>query len=123
MTDLFLIAHKVRNEPAFDIAIRMACSECNAIGCPECDDLGYWWIISTSGARAYPWWHFPLGALMHDNSDLALIRTVEAAGPMPDGLPDHYPCNDRTTPRQSLADRLGLRVRPGATIGPFPRRI
>ncbi len=59
MTEPYLIAHKVRGEPAFDIAVRMQCPECNGddamqMSCGECDYLGYWWIVSTSGHRAYP---------------------------------------------------------------------
>jgi hypothetical protein len=42
MTELFLIAHKVRGEPAFDVAVQM-----------EMPD-GVWWIVATSGHRAYP---------------------------------------------------------------------
>ena len=42
MSDLYLILHKVRGEPAFDIAQKIQ------IG----DEEG--WIIPTSGHRAYP---------------------------------------------------------------------
>ncbi len=47
MTEPYLIAHKVRGEPAFDIAVRMQCPECNGddamqMSCGECDYLGYW---------------------------------------------------------------------------------
>lgn len=81
----FLIAHKVRGEPAFDIAIKMDCPECTA-GCPECDGLGYWWIIPTSGHRAHPYWHRQLvlgewPPQVNDAPDL---------DPPPD-CPDHYP--------------------------------
>ena len=61
MSKLYLIAHKVRGEPAFDIAIKM----------------GDWWIIPTSGHRAYPYWHCGFVPL--------------ETGPMPADLPDHYP--------------------------------
>jgi hypothetical protein len=44
----YLIAHKVRGLPAFDIAIQM-----------EMEDE-VWWIIPTSGHRAYPYWHSAL---------------------------------------------------------------
>ena len=63
MSELYLIAHKVRGEAAFDVAIKM----------------GDWWIIPTSGHRAYPWAYFDIDAEMY------------AAGPMPTDLPDHYP--------------------------------
>jgi hypothetical protein len=44
---LYLILHKVRGEPAFDIAER-----CEAMGTEG--DPGPWWIIPTSGHRAWP---------------------------------------------------------------------
>ena len=63
---IFLIAHKVRGEPAFDIAEQM----------PVGDEI--WWIIPTSGHRAYPFWH----------------RVLEDQMPeMPEGVPDHYRCH------------------------------
>jgi hypothetical protein len=55
-TASFLIAHKVRGETAFDIAIR-----CDDMGTPS--DPGPWWIIPTSGHRAYPYWQAPLSEL------------------------------------------------------------
>jgi len=61
---LFLIAHKVRGELAFDTAHRLQ------IG----DEQG--WIIPTSGHRAYPYWSMEL--------------SIPDLGPMPDDLPDHY---------------------------------
>jgi hypothetical protein len=76
---IYLIAHKVRGEPAFDIGIRSECPECRSAGCHECTD-GYWWIIPTSGHRAYPYWHYPLG-------DLFAYKNV---GDPPEGLRDHY---------------------------------
>src|SRR6185437_4927349 len=73
MPEPFLIAHLVRGEPAFDIATQIICPECSTInpatgrhaapeGCDECDHTGYWWIIPTSGHRAYPYWYQLLGA-------------------------------------------------------------
>ena len=87
MTDPYLIAHKVRGEPAFDIAIRIPCPECHACGCEECDQLCYWWIVPTSGHRAYPYDHWAL-------FDICNITT----GPMPIDLPDHYPV--RASPKE-----------------------
>lgn len=63
----FLIAHKVRGEAAFDVAIQMPCPLCD-LGdgmvkeayCTECKDEGYWWILSSCGHRAHPYWHSPL---------------------------------------------------------------
>lgn len=114
MTDLYLIAHKVRNEPAFDVAQRMTCPDCDGhsaqscidgpIFCSECDDLGYWWIVPTSGHRAYP---FNVAALSEDSM---LILEV-----MPEDLPDHYTTAYRPEPTTSLIDRLGLKPTKPAT--------
>jgi hypothetical protein len=65
MSELYLIAHKVRGEPAFDIAVKMEMAD------------GCWWIIPTSGHRAFPYWHCGFVPL--------------ETGPMPADLPDHYP--------------------------------
>ena len=66
MSELYLIAHKVRGEPALDIAIKMEMVD------------GCWWIIPTSGHRAFPYWH-------------KLLGDWQPAEPMPADLPDHYP--------------------------------
>ncbi len=95
MSELYLIAHKVRGERAFDIATQMDCPEClgkdhntleGLTECVECDSLGYWWIIPTSGHRAFPYWVYELG-------DLFAYKNV---GDPPTNLLDHYP--ERTTP-------------------------
>lgn len=80
MSELFLIAHKVRGEPAFDIAHRIECAECHGEceSCVECDSTGFWWVIPTSGHRAYPWWYQTL--------ELELSSLQQ----MPDSIPDHY---------------------------------
>lgn len=78
-----LILHKVRGEPAFDIAEKLM------IG----DEEG--WIIPTSGHRAYPCRHWPL-------DDLSDVSDITRAGyhdhpyeyidePIPADWPDHYP--------------------------------
>ena len=64
MSELYLIAHKVRGEPAFDIAVKMEMAD------------GCWWIIPTSGHRAFPYWH---------------ERIKFQIAEMPADLPDHYP--------------------------------
>ncbi len=62
MSELFLIAHKVRGEAAFDVATKMDCPHCVTgidqviWGCFDCEEMGYWWIIPTSGHRAFPYW-------------------------------------------------------------------
>lgn len=84
---LHLIAHLVRGAPAFDIARR-----CYSMG--TADDPGPWWIVPTSGHRAYPYWSIELDALGHDDENAELIRTVEAVPDPPADWPDHYSCND-----------------------------
>jgi hypothetical protein len=75
MTDLYLIAHKVRGERGYDVACKM-----------EMPD-GTWWIIPTSGHRAYPFWHTYLGE--PDTS------------PMPPDIQDHYATNAPPRPSRS----------------------
>jgi hypothetical protein len=75
-SQLYLIAHKVRGEPAFDVACKM-----------EMPD-GDWWIIPTSGHRAYPFWHQEL---------------LDIWPEMPADLPDHYPKSDYTNRSTSPA--------------------
>lgn len=79
MTEPYLIAHLVRGEPAFDIAIRSRCSICyryddegrvrsNPIcdwetpdeNCVGCNGEGYRWIMPTNGHKVYPYWHSKL---------------------------------------------------------------
>lgn len=91
MNELFLITHKVRGEPAFDVAHKLQ------IG----DEEG--WIIPTSGHRAYPYWDKPLRELGVDrgpdwqwawgwNNETG---TCQGLIPIPvDDWPDHYACNN-----------------------------
>jgi len=69
----FLILHKVRGLPAFDIAALIG----------E-DSDGPIWIIPTSGHRAYPYWTKPINEVNPDDRPQ-----------MPDDWPDHYATNDR----------------------------
>jgi hypothetical protein len=110
MTQLYVIAHKVRSEPAFDIAVRIDCPICEGDNdvCHECDDKGYWWIIPTSGHRAYPY-------------DWTVFDEPAEFRPMPDGWIDHYIHN---TPRQiSLAESLGITKPKPPALPPIVRRI
>lgn len=102
VTSPFLIAHKVRGEPAFDIAIQMTCPLCAEQGefferpdCHECDGAGYWWIVPTSGHRAYPYWSkaiYPYDGRPNSFYMNGPYETVELDLPeMPPSLPDHYP--------------------------------
>lgn len=110
----FLILHKVRGAPAFDIATR-----CDDMGTPS--DLGPWWIIPTSGHRAYPWRWWDLEDLrdvsdinQSDNSHSCPMHVVYA---LPEGWPDHYHCNDRPSRTATrivgdLLSALGLKRSP-----------
>lgn len=103
MSNLFLIAHKVRGEPAFDVADQMTCPSCsehnieqnlwvNPKGCSTCEGKGYWWIIPTSGHRAYPYWDFPLKQIRLEDPlvphvYMPLFYIIPC---MTEGLRDHY---------------------------------
>ena len=69
---MYLIAHKVRGEPAFDIAEPMQVGD------------ETWWVIPTSGHRAYPYWTSKL-------EDWDVWEIWEKQMPsMPLDLRDHY---------------------------------
>lgn len=94
MTKPYLIAHKVRGEPAFDIAERMRCPICDERGeffqrpdCNECDGEGFWWILSSGGWRAHPYWHCELNLLIKE-IDVPLSQ-------IPEDWPDLFSVNDR----------------------------
>lgn len=109
MTDLYLIAHKVRGAPAFDIAEHMTCPKCNATDdhCTQCDGAGHWWIIPTSGHRAFPWNHARLEDVM-ENAQCDF-------GPMPPSLRDHY-----TTTAEASIDLIRVLGLIHAPLGPKP---
>lgn len=77
--ELFLILHKVRGEPAFDVA-----------ACIGEDSDGEVWVIPTSGHRAYPYWLMPLKI---ENVLAEEARTLLPQ--MPDGWPDHYTLHEQ----------------------------
>lgn len=79
-----LILHKVRGEAAFDIATPME------VG----DEV--WWIIPTSGHRAYPHWYMPMEDIL---ADYNIPTTV------PPDLRDHYTVlNPPAAKRQRVDD-------------------
>jgi hypothetical protein len=90
--DLYLILHKVRGEPAFDIAEEIQIGD---------DERG--WIIPTSGHRAYPAMMWALEDLREVNNDepVAILPPSSVAD-----LPDHYTANP--SPKRSILSFLGL---------------
>jgi hypothetical protein len=88
---LYLIAHKVRGERALDVATKLEMAD------------GTWWIIPTSGHRAYPYWSVYL-------YEEAAIRSLILGIPeMPADLPDHYQkteYTDRATPPPKAVPKL-----------------
>jgi len=82
----FLIAHKVRGEAAFDVAIKID------IGGEE------GWIIPTSGHRAYPYWSAPLENLF----------PVERMPELPADLRDHYTINKPKESKKLSLEELGI---------------
>jgi len=66
------------------------------MGCFECDNLGYWWICSTSGHRAHPYWH----TMMPINFDVP---------EMPTDAIEHFPTSATpSAPKINLAAALGI---------------
>lgn len=74
ISNLYLIAHKVRGETALDIAEPMEMAD------------GTWWIIPTSGHRAYPYWTQRLATILNDD-----------IGDPPQDLRDHYQITETVT--------------------------
>ena len=105
----YLILHKVRGEPAFDIAINIGGEE---------DEM---WIIPTSGHRAYPLRYWSLGKMTY----VCCIdpKTEWAIGDT-DTLPDHYQIHTDLQKHGSrvkeLLAKLGLGKRKGPNIGLRP---
>lgn len=99
----YLIAHLVRGQPAFDIAIQL-----DFEGTPS--DPGPWWIIPTSGHRAYPTDYIKLRHLCDGAGDIA-IECLEM--PDPETARDHYAISTIITAAdeevgKNLAQALGL---------------
>lgn len=100
MSELYLILHKVRGEPAFDIAQKLQIGE--VVG----------WIIPTSGHRATPYKWWPLTDL---ERDIGQGYWDSVSFKLPADWPDHYAVRVVEVPRlrsnspssTSLAD-LGL---------------
>jgi len=78
--ELFLIAHKVRGEPAFDIAHQMLM------------DGEVAWITTTYGHRAYPWkwWKLDDLADVSDHPHQQPYDVIAYDMAMPPDLPEHF---------------------------------
>lgn len=110
MSEPYLIAHIVRGEPAFDIAI--LCTEDSGWG--TYSDPAPWWIIPTSGHRAYPYWSIYMSELMAGES-FDPYNLIYRVPPAPSSWPDHYSANDRARNR-AIAEDMDLAkdaARPG----------
>lgn len=104
MSEPYLILHKVRGGPAFDVAERLElpAGPDSLVG----EDI---WIIPTSGHRAYPSWSkslSELGIVTLPDTNTAWgynsnTGTVQGLIPYPYDEPDHYACNDdlKTKPK------------------------
>jgi hypothetical protein len=106
----FLIAHKVRGEAALDIADQMDCPECGGHDeeCDGCGGDGHWWIIGTSGHRAYPYWWCDTGLLHLMDYGAPVMQCVS---PMPSSARDHYAVVEAKEPKfntRPLLRMLGL---------------
>lgn len=97
---LYLIAHRVRGAPAFDIAQQME------VG----DEV--WWIIPTSGHRAYPYNSWPMTELEGDVGQGYWEAILQEC---PLDLPDHYETTAAKGGGRSLDDIIA-RLRPKVKI-------
>lgn len=110
-----LILHKVRGEAAFDVAIQLEDSGTDS-------DPGPWWIIPTSGHRAYPYRIWELNDLadisdigadgFHDRPVDFHIRDIE-------NWPDHYEIDKGQAPSPSF--NIMSVISP--MMRPFKRRL
>jgi len=108
---LFLIAHSVRGEAAFDVAVQMKCPFCQSYesvtgqwceaereqeDCFDCEALGYWWTIPTCGHRAFPYWWIEMNEAL-----FYMLPMDKRPTDMPSGWPDHYK-TDATVPEVDI---------------------
>ena len=100
-----LILHKVRGQPAFDIAEQIQ------IG----DEEG--WIIPTSGHRAYPYQSW----LLEDILDGNVGKEFYSIQIIPDDWPDHY--QDEKVPEAQALNLLDFIKIPPPKIKLIRRRV
>ena len=103
----WLILHKVRGNPSFDIAVPVSTSE---------EEV---WVVASSGHRAYPYWKIEL-------KDFVDLFLADLPSEMPEDLPDHFearPSKDEKLPSVDVLKLLGIgSITPQATLN-FKRRI
>lgn len=98
MTEPYLICHKVRGEPAFDVAIQLE-------GSGTLSDPGPWWIILTSGHRAYPFWTAELSVAVKNYLGEGHPKDMNwLLLQMPNNWPDHYQANSQREPKRNLSE-------------------
>jgi hypothetical protein len=99
----YLILHKVRGEPAFDIAEQVMLG----------DEEG--WVTSTYGHRAYPVWHAKLSSLYDIEQ-----RPIPLGYHIPADWPEHFeikeaPKSAKSTGKRAIAFLQNLGVLPQET--------
>lgn len=96
MSEPHLILHRVRGEPAYDIAIKLVVLD------------EEWWIIPTSGHRAYPHSTIPLSTLRiaigPSEFGPAEYLSIDFATVLPADWPDHYTVN----PAKGSGEKLNI---------------
>jgi|SRR5215475_2968003 len=117
MDKQYLIAHKCRGKPAFEIAELMKCPLCedgireNEFHCDECSGEGYWYITHY-GHRAYPYW----SQVLDDN--------IFVIPEMPTDCPEHFEASAAPKGQGSGTSGLDLLVKLGLSkpVEPMTRR-
>lgn len=99
---LFLILHKVRGAPAFDIAHQLE------IG----DEIG--WIIPTSGHRAYPLTMWDIDEVGVCEPGHGLCHVLHDDYPGWNALPDHYTtlAAPQAGPIRNILAIVGIKPKP-----------
>lgn len=102
----YLIAHKCRGELSIDVAVQLE-------GVGTDSDPGPWWILKTTGSRAYPFWAMTLdGVYVFNKTTQGFEPFMNAVPEVPDGHPDHFAVNDRpfAAPRKKITDLTDLNL-------------
>jgi hypothetical protein len=117
MSEPFLILHKVRGQPAFDIAEQI-----------EMPDGEKEWIIPTSGHTAHPYLRWPLATFSETIGPLENINEASNCWWGWPSFPDHYHASRpeglarKAPPKPNLRSvlaEIGLSVTPKIKIRPI----